>query len=171
MVPGEATSESTGAPDTGEDRANQYRLRDQIGTILRVANQNAVDVFNDVIVEEFGEPIVTTTQFAVLSTLWRCGSLSHSELAARVVLDMPTLHSVLKRLDRKGLIGTEIDALDKRKRIVSLTEAGNALAYKLRSIGTMISDRILNPLDSDQRHLFLELLRTFNASRRDLPRH
>ena len=101
--------------------ANDYRLREQIGTILRIANQNAVDVFNRAIVGEFGESVVTTTQFAVLVTLWRNGPLSHSDLAERTVMDMPTLHSVLKRLDRKGLIATRTDSGDRRKRIVTLT--------------------------------------------------
>ncbi len=153
-----------------ENTADSYRLRDSIGTILRIANQNAVDVFNRKIVAEFGEPVVTTTQFAVLSTLWRNGDLSHSETAERTCMDMPTLHSVLKRLERKGLLITIADAKDRRKRIVRLSESGRALGFRLRNMGAEISDQILAPLDDDQRKLFLELLKQFNTSRRNIPK-
>lgn len=156
-------------PDTGSSAEN-YRLRDSIGTILRIANQNAVDVFNRKITSEFGEPIVTTTQFAVLSTLWRNGDLSHSETAERTCMDMPTLHSVLKRLERKGLLITIADAKDRRKRIVRLSESGRALGFRLRNMGADISDQILAPLDADQRKLFVELLKKFNTSRRNIPK-
>lgn len=156
-------------PDN-ETSAENYRLRDSIGTVLRIANQNAVDVFNRKIASEFGEPIVTTTQFAVLSTLWRNGDLSHSETAERTCMDMPTLHSVLKRLERKGLLVTIADEKDRRKRIVRLSEAGKALGFRLRNMGADISDQILAPLDTDQRKLFLELLKQFNASRRNIPK-
>lgn len=156
-------------PDIGPS-AESYRLRDSIGTILRIANQNAVDVFNRKITAEFGEPIVTTTQFAVLSTLWRNGDLSHSETAERTCMDMPTLHSVLKRLERKGLLITIADAKDRRRRIVRLSESGRALAFRLRNMGADISDQILAPLDAEQRKLFLGLLKKFNTSRRDIPK-
>lgn len=147
----------------------QYRLRDQIGTILRIANQNAVDVFNRQITAAFGEPLVTTTQFAVLSTLWRAGELSHSQLAERTCMDMPTLHSVLKRLERRGLIVTKTDSTDRRRRLVGLTDEGRILGSRLRGLGSSISDEILAPLNPDQRVQFLQLLKLFNASRRDIP--
>lgn len=161
--------EAGGSGQSG-GRAGHYRLRDQIGTILRIANQNAIDVFNEYIVEEFGGPIVTTTQFAILATLWRNGPLSHSDIAARAVMDMPTLHSVLKRLERKRLIDVKVDDKDRRRRIVELTDAGRALAFKLRSIGGSISDRILEPLNDAQQAQLLDLLQAFNASRRNFPR-
>lgn len=155
----------TGKPGATE----QYRLRDQIGTILRIANQNAVDVFNRQIAAAFGEPLVTTTQFAVLSTLWRAGELSHSQLAERTCMDMPTLHSVLKRLERRGLIVTKTDSTDRRRRLVGLTDEGRILGSRLRGLGSSISDEILAPLNPDQRVQFLQLLKLFNASRRDIP--
>ncbi len=164
-----AEQQDSGGPGK-RDSTEQYRLRDQIGTILRIANQNAVDVFNRRITAAFGEPIVTTTQFAVLSTLWRSGELSHSQLAERTCMDMPTLHSVLKRLERKGLLITKTDVKDRRRRIVGLSEDGRALGCRLRSLGADISDEILAPLDTGQREQFLQLLKLFNASRRDIPR-
>lgn len=151
-------------------RVEDYRLRNSIGTILRIANQNAIDVFNREIAREFGSAVVTTTQFAVLSTLWRNSPMSHSRLAERTCMDMPTLHSVLKRLERKGLISTTTDTGDRRKRIVTLTEAGRALAFRLRRMGMDIADQILAPLDGKQRETFLELLKLFNATRRDIPK-
>lgn len=164
-------TEQQDSGESGEPNATgQYRLRDQIGTILRIANQNAIDVFNRQITSEFGEPVVTTTQFAVLSTLWRAGQLSHSQLAERTCMDMPTLHSVLKRLERKGLLVTKTDAKDRRRRIVGLTEDGRTLGHRLCNLGADISEEILAPLDLDQRAQFLKLLKLFNASRRDIPK-
>jgi MarR family transcriptional regulator, lower aerobic nicotinate degradation pathway regulator len=147
-------------------RAAAYRLCDQIGTILRVANQNAIDVFNKCIQEAFAEDAVTTTQFAVLAMLWRFGAMSHSALADKTVVDMPTLHNLLQRMANKGLVKTKVDAADKRRRIVSLTPAGVELALRLRAMGTTISDRILDPLTKQEQAQLVMLLKKLNAPRR-----
>lgn len=153
------------AVDAGDD-GGSYELQDQIGYRLRVANQIAMEVFNEVYGERPGKSKVTTSQFAVLSTLWAMPDLSHKELAHHTSMDMPTLNGVLKRLVARGLVKIDVAERDKRYRVINLTDTGTDMAQGLRARGHMVSDRILQPLAvEDQRHL-LDLLSKLIRSHR-----
>ena len=153
------------APESAHERAERYRLHEQIGTVLRVANQNAVDVFNQVVAASFGDGQVTTTQFAVLSTLWQHGPLTHTQIAQFTAVDLPTLHSLLQRLQKKDYIETGHDPDDRRRRVVQLTGRGEEFALQLRAIGEQISETILEPLSKTEQRQLLALLHKFNAAR------
>lgn len=65
-----------------------------------------------------------TTQRAILAQLRRVGTLSVSHLAEALIMDRGGLAHTLKPLQRDGLISVNVDPLDGRSRLVSLTPAG-----------------------------------------------
>ena len=70
---------------------------------------------------------VTYPQYLVLVVLWERGSLGGGELGSALGLDFGTVSPLLQRLERKGLITRDRDAVDQRRIVVSLTRSGAAL--------------------------------------------
>ena len=77
---------------------NDYRLEDQIGFKLRLANQKHLEVFSRLM------PDVTPTQFAVLAKLNETGSISQNHLGRLVGMDAATTKGVVDRLKKKGFL-------------------------------------------------------------------
>lgn len=69
-------------------------------------------------------PDLTNPQFAVLLVLDDSGSLDQSALGALTAIDRSTLTPLLDRLEALGLVSKEIDPANRRRRIVTLTDAG-----------------------------------------------
>ena len=110
-----------------------YRLEDQIGFKLRLANQKHLDLFARMM------PDVTPTQFAILARLRETGPLSQNDLGRRVGLDAATTKGVVDRLKAKGLVTSRKSATDMRRLVISLTEQGQVFAETAIDTATEIS--------------------------------
>lgn len=95
-----------------------YDLDNQIGYLLRLANQRHLEIFSDHM------PSLTPTQFSVLARLFEVGEISQNELGRRVGIDAATTNGVIERLARKELIHSKADINDKRRLCISLTAQG-----------------------------------------------
>ena len=67
-----------------------------------------------------------TTQFSILTRLRLEGPTTINALAKRLVMDRTTLGRNILPLEREGLIEIVPDGVDRRSKIVRLTEAGAA---------------------------------------------
>ena len=106
-----------------------YRLDDQVGHLLRRANQRHLGLFAEVI------PEVTTTQFAALARLRPSGPMSQNQLGRATAMDAATIKGVVGRLVNRRLVTTAPSAEDRRRLIVDLTPAGRSLVEELRPRG------------------------------------
>jgi DNA-binding MarR family transcriptional regulator len=97
---------------------SEYRLEDQIGFKLRLANQKHLDVFSRLM------PEVTPTQFAVLAKLSETGNISQNHLGRLVKMDAATTKGVIDRLKKKGFVLSTPSQTDLRRLEISLTEDG-----------------------------------------------
>jgi DNA-binding MarR family transcriptional regulator len=75
---------------------------------------------------------VTLTQFSALSSLKKCGAMTPGELAAKEVVQPPSMTRVIAALEELGYVSRRPHPTDGRQSIVELTEAG--LAYVLADI-------------------------------------
>ncbi len=75
-----------------------YKLDEQIGFKLRVANQKHLEIFAHEM------PDLTPRQFAVLAKLTEVGALSQNHLGREVAMDAATTKGVIERLLRKGYV-------------------------------------------------------------------
>lgn len=112
-----------------------YRLDDQIGFILRQANQRYAALFANGI----GNGL-TPTQWAALVRLGETGPCPQNQLGRLTAMDAATIKGVVERLDKRGLIQRSADPDDGRRLLVSLSPAGRAeleagLAAARRSTG------------------------------------
>ena len=147
-------------------QAKSYRLHAQIGYRLRVVNQIGVELFADLVGKLGGSSLITTAQFAALSTLWEKSSLTQTELARLTSMDMPTLNGVLKRLVARGLVEVTVAAEDKRIKGVSLTKVGRSLTGRLRAKAHLVSEGVLKPLKSAEQKQLLDLLQKLIVAHR-----
>lgn len=65
-----------------------------------------------------------TTQFSILSRLHRFGPRTINELAADLAMDRTTMGRNVRPLERDGLIVLGVDPDDRRRRALSVTDAG-----------------------------------------------
>jgi DNA-binding MarR family transcriptional regulator len=81
---------------------------------------------------------LTYPQYLVMLVLWERDGVTVSDIGARLFLDSATLTPLLKRLDGAGLVARARSNADERQVIVSLTDAGRALAREAAAIQDQI---------------------------------
>lgn len=70
---------------------------------------------------------LTTSQFAVLEALYHLGTLSQRDLAEKLLKSTGNMSTVLKTIERRGLITRERSIADNRYMDVCITASGRAL--------------------------------------------
>ena len=133
-------------------RQHPYILDDQVGFLLRRAQQRHLSLFATAI------PQVTTTQWAVLARLSQLGPLSQNHLGRETAMDAATIKGVVDRLARMTLVATAPDPEDRRRLTVSLTDAGRALYESTWKTALSVSDTTLAPLTEAERATLMALL-------------
>lgn len=123
------------------------------GHLLR----RAVQVMNLIWNEEVS-PTITSPQFAALNALYSEPNLDQRTLGARISLDRSTMAEVVARLSDRGLIRTERDSRDGRRKTIALTTRGLHTVQHLIPRTHAMTDRLVGPLDASQRGELLRLL-------------
>lgn len=136
------------------ENGEPYRLNDQVGYLMRLANQRHSALFQEV------SPVgLTPTQFAALMKLAELGECSQNELGRRTAMDVATIKGVVERLRKKGLVEVNSDPNDKRRAVLSLAPDSLELMSELTLAGKKVSDLTLAPLSLAEQKTFLKLLR------------
>lgn len=132
--------------------AQDYRLDDQVGFLMRRANQRHLAIFARRMED------LTPTQFATMAKLHELGSVSQNELGRRTAMDAATMKGVIDRLAEKGYVESAPDPDDRRRRRAALTDAGKARVLAAFGPGHDVTDETLEPLSQKERREFLRLL-------------
>jgi DNA-binding MarR family transcriptional regulator len=144
---------SDGAPAHEAFPADDYRLDDQVGFILRQANQRHTALF----VARFGA--LTATQWAALSKLAEVGATSQNLLGRLTAMDVATINGVVDRLSKKGLVSSTADLSDARRRLLDLTAEGRAYVAQMIAVAHEVTRETLAPLSPRESATLLALLR------------
>jgi DNA-binding MarR family transcriptional regulator len=136
----------------GNAARHGYRLDEQIGYLLRLANQRHLEIFNEAM------PGLTPTQFSVLARLCESGEASQNELGRSVGIDAATTNGVIERLGRKGLVSSRVDDTDRRRLRISLTAAGRQVIDQAIPVAERITADTLRSLSSAEARQLIRLL-------------
>ena len=136
---------------SGSERG--YHLDTQVGYLLRRASQRHAALFQATIPHG-----LTPTQFATLVRLVEVGACSQNQLGRLVSVDVATIKGVVERLKDKGFLELRRDPNDRRRTLVSLSQAARALIPEFHAAGHEITRATLAPLDEGEARVFLELL-------------
>lgn len=137
-----------------KDEDQRYSLNEQVGYLLRLANQRHALIFQDHTIDR-----LTPTQFSTLMRLSEMGNVSQNRLGRLAAMDVATTKGVVDRLKTKGLVRSEPDATDKRRSVISLTPAGVALIANLETVGAAITEETLSPLNAREQETLVALLK------------
>ena len=89
------------------------RLRLTVGRLARRMRQQA-------------EPRLSLGQHSALSTIWRFGPVTLSQIAMRERVTRPAVTRIVAKLERQGLVERRTDTTDRRVNWVSTTPHGTA---------------------------------------------
>jgi len=131
-----------------------YRLDDQIGFVLRQAQQRHATLFASLMLEG-----LTPTQWAALAKLAEIGPTSQTHLGRLTAMDAATIKGVIDRLTARGLTQATMDAEDARRRLIELTPEGADLYRRAEPVAQEITQATLAPLSPEEREALLILLR------------
>ncbi|WP_158816905.1 MarR family winged helix-turn-helix transcriptional regulator [Methylocapsa sp. S129] len=131
-----------------------YILDDQVGFILRQAQQRHTNIFASLMIEE-----LTPTQWAVLAKLRECGPCSQNLLGRQTAMDAATVKGVIDRLTKRGVTATTSDPVDGRRLLVALTPEGEAVYARAKPMAERITAATLEPLSETEREALVGLLR------------
>ncbi len=101
---------------------------------------------------------ITSPQFAALNALYAEPTLDQRTLGERISLDRSTMAEVVSRLCDRGLIRTERDQHDGRRKTITLTTRGLHTVQQLIPRTHAMTDRLVGPLDLEERGELLRLL-------------
>ena len=135
------------------DEAQAYSVSNQVGFLLRKAQQRHVSIFTGHIGED-----LTPMQFAVLAKLGEAGPCSQNSLGRRTAMDVATIKGVVARLEERGLVGKLASDEDRRKLLIDLTPEGRAVLERAVPRAIEISAMTLAPLSREEQAMFMRLL-------------
>lgn len=131
-----------------------YRLEDQVGFLLRQAQQRHTTLFAALMIED-----LTPTQWAALAKLAELGPQSQNQLGRLTAMDAATIKGVIDRLTARGLTRTRADPDDARRLLIELSDSGVEICARATPVATNISERTLATLTMQERAQLVEFLR------------
>ncbi len=135
-----------------DEPADDYRLQEQIGFVLRKAHQRHVSIF----AARIGD--LTPPQFAALAKLHDVGETSQNQLGNLVAMDAATIKGVIERLKARGLVDLAKHDADKRRLMVALTPEGRKTVERMIPLAQKITAETLAPLTPKEAAQFMKLL-------------
>jgi len=151
LTPQVTPASSDPAPQDGQDI---YVLDDQVGFLLRKAQQRHLSIFGGHMVAD-----LTAMQFAALAKLYETGPSSQNALGRLTAMDVATVKGVVARLRMRGLIEKLTSPDDKRLHLINLTVEGQRIVEQALPQAQDITRRTLAPLSPEEQVALVGLLR------------
>lgn len=133
---------------------NLSQLYARPGFLLRRAHQISTAVFED----ECKSVALTPAQFGVLSVLHASPGLDQSSLGRALGFDKVTIMRVMRGLETRGLIVRTFAPTNRRNLSITLTDAGLSLLIATREPAENAYNRLMTPLNPQQREQLVSLL-------------
>lgn len=114
---------------------------------------------------------ITPLQYTALTVLERRSDLSAAELARNAFVTDQSAAQMIAGLEERGLADRHPDPHDRRRRAVSLTEAGQALLDRLRDDVAAVEERMLAPLGPDEARAFRSAIAVCRGALSSAPPH
>ncbi len=124
------------------------------GHLVRRCHQICVSLFLD----ECGPFDITPIQYAVLAALEASPGIEQIKLAGLVALDRSSTGYVIDRLEARALVRRQPCPSDRRLKRISLTLLGEVLIRDMHDYVERAQERILAPLNREERVQFMKLL-------------
>lgn len=131
-----------------------------IGYWLTITTQ----AYHRAVTEEMAPHGITYRQSMVISWLMLEGDLSQAELAAKMMVEPPTLVGILDRMERDGWITRHSCPSDRRKKLIRLSPAVAPVWEKIMECAERIRTRATNGLSASELDSLKRLLRRMHEN-------
>ena len=121
--------------------------------------KHAERLMADLHVEALGPFDIHARDLGVMLAIDRSESASQQQVAERLGVDRTTMVAIIDALEAKGIIVRRPDPEDRRRNVVELTQAGQALLQQAKAASDLAEADLLAPLN----HQEGEQLRTLLA--------
>ena len=96
--------------------------------------------------------------YRLLTSLLGDGPASQADLGRRTAIHLSDMVAALNELEKSGYVRRVPDPADRRRNIISITDAGVRRAAELAERVSEIQEALLAPLDEDERRQLTTLL-------------
>jgi DNA-binding MarR family transcriptional regulator len=132
-----------------------YCLDSSAGHLLRLAHQRYQSIFQ----ERATGLGLTGPQFATLLRLSQLGRATQNHLGRLAGMDSATIQGVVRRLIDRGFMRTGTDPMDRRLRVLTITEEGEMVVREGQQAGHQANDALMATLSENERVQLISLLR------------
>jgi DNA-binding MarR family transcriptional regulator len=132
---------------------DQLKLKNQLCHRLYMASNSIARAYR----EPLRELNITYPQYVVMMALWQQDGITIADLVSTTAIDGGAMTQILKKMVDKELLKIIKDNEDKRKRLVELTQQGQALKIQAVEIPNKIKCKF-NSMDSGQVEQLMQLL-------------
>jgi DNA-binding MarR family transcriptional regulator len=139
---------------TEESRVDPIEISGSPGHLIRRCQQIAVAIFLD----EFRDFAFTPMQYAALATIQTRPGIDQRTLVNLIAIDRSTVGAILGGLEKRQLISRITPKHNQRIKQLFIMPLGEDLLNRSRDRIPRLTDRILGPLEPDDRATFLRLM-------------
>ncbi|CAK7031861.1 MAG: Transcriptional regulator SlyA [Desulfovibrio sp.] len=107
--------------------------------------------------EELGLEL-TSEQWGLMMQFWNRGDIAQEEIAKVAGVDKSTASRALRLMEQKGLITRRTDAVDTRRKILSLTEQADGIKQDCLKAVQATLNEALTGIDEEERRICLKVL-------------
>jgi DNA-binding MarR family transcriptional regulator len=129
-------------------------LQQTPGFMVRILQIQIFDEF----FEYFSSVGVTPAEHSSLITIRDNPSITQSELANALRIQLPNLVKILLKIETNGLITRKRSKKDKRAVELNLTSSGEKAAAQASKMGEAFNQHILSPFSKSEQKQFLRML-------------
>lgn len=118
-----------------------------------------------------GSPLITPDDFTYLATVYGFQPLGKTEVIERNIHEKPTGTEIIKRLLKQGLVAEHAHETDRRRKLLTTTDAGRAALFQLFERMSQVAYMVAGNLDATERHQLLYLLLKLDHFHHDIFAH
>ena len=130
------------------------RVADQPTWLLGRANARSQALLADA----FARAEMRGYHFRILAALEQHGPASQADLSRATGVDTSDVVAAINHLASIGLVRRGPDNVDRRRNVISITEAGLIAVERVGGVLDGVQDAVLEPLTERERQTFLRLL-------------
>lgn len=107
---------------------------------------------------------LTPHHYGILMTLDEAGPTGQQRISTLVGIDPRNLVPIIDGLADRGLLARKVDLVDRRRRVVALTDSGHAMVADLSETGAAMEGRFLRALQPSEQAALHQMLLALLAS-------
>lgn len=140
-----------------------FEFQSMPGHLIRRAHQVSSAIFAEAMADQAID--LTPFQFAALAAVGAHPGIDQASVARQAACDKATMGGVINRLVEKGLLRREQSKTDRRARVLELTDEGDQVLNRTRSVVADIQNRLTDGLSDSERATLVDLLQRIALDR------